>query len=123
MASIKHVQAGEIVLKVGRATGTTFGNFQKMLQTDTLHSWTQKETGEWEEVTTLECAVLTPYGSEPFGRAGDSGSFVFSTEGEMIGLYFGGNDHTGLSYFTRIQDVFDDIKKITQAKEVTLPEL
>ena len=56
------------------------------------------------------------------GEGGDSGAFVLDQSGAFVGLCFGGSEAMGISFFTAAQDLFDDIKIITGAVEVGLPD-
>lgn len=53
-----------------------------------------------------------------FGRAGDSGAAVIDRFGLFAGLYFAGNDHTGVGYFVAADKLFADIEHITKASDV-----
>ena len=59
-------------------------------------------------------------GSLFFGRAGDSGSAVFTRQGGFVGLFFAGNNLSGTSYFTMAEALFTDIQKMTKAEAVEL---
>jgi len=60
-------------------------------------------------------------GSSFFSDKGDSGSAVFSGDGEFVGLLFGGTYlERNMSYVTAAQDLVEDIKHITGATEVTM---
>lgn len=48
-----------------------------------------------------------------FAEAGDSGAFVVNNVGYLVGLLWGGNTHTGVSYFTVVDELFADNKDIT----------
>lgn len=122
MNAVGQAQLGETLFKVGRSTKVTYGSFQEICETDTVKSWQYKDASGFEEVSTLECAVVMEYGDHLFGEPGDSGSLLFNSQGQLVGLYFGGNDRTNVSYFTPIEVVFDDIKRITGCVEVDLPE-
>ena len=74
-------------------------------------------------MVTCELAVASgnAFSSDPgvkgagFGTAGDSGAVVFDKNGNMVGLLFAGNDRTRISYFTPVEELFNDIKAITGA--------
>jgi hypothetical protein len=113
---------GEFLFKVGRSTRVTFGCFQNIANSSTIHSWVQTEKGGWVEEVGTECCVHGPrMMADSFGDPGDSGSFVFNSFGYLVGLYFGGNSATGVGYFTPVKDLFEHIKQLTGAVDVTLP--
>lgn len=56
--------------------------------------------------------------SNPFGRAGDSGAAVIDRFGLFVGLYFAGNDYTGVRYFVAADKLFAVIKHITKASSL-----
>jgi hypothetical protein len=52
---------------------------------------------------------------------GDSGSAVFSQDGEFVGLLYGGTyPERNMSYVTAAQDLVEDVKYITGAIEVAM---
>ena len=57
---------------------------------------------------------------EPFAIPGDSGSFVGNGRGEVVGMLLGGHERTDTSIFTPMVEIFDDIKRITNAVEVRI---
>ena len=59
-------------------------------------------------------------GSDFFSRKGDSGSAIFSQDGQFVGLLHAGTVERDISYVTAAQDLVEDIKQITGAIEVTM---
>src|SRR3984885_11373627 len=55
-----------------------------------------------------------------FSVKGDSGSAVFSQNGEFVGLLHGTYPERNMSYVTAVQDLVEDIKRIAGAVEVTM---
>ncbi|OJJ30326.1 hypothetical protein ASPWEDRAFT_32515 [Aspergillus wentii DTO 134E9] len=57
-----------------------------------------------------------------FAELGDSGSFVFTEGGRVVGLFMGGGgvERKDVFYFSYIEDVFDDIRAVTGAQEIVL---
>ena len=61
-----------------------------------------------------------PADREPlvFSLAGDSGSIIFNGNTLLKGQMFGGFDDGSTTYFTPVEDLFNDIKFMTGATEV-----
>ena len=77
--------------------------------------------GEVFQTRTFEHTVNGHF-QHPFSLRGDSGSFVFDSEYNVVGLIFGGNEDSNLSYFTHVTDLFDGIKQVTGATGVRIKE-
>lgn len=93
--------------------------------TTVLQSWKLDSQGNLRKTITREHSIAPISGlhstnSLYFGRAGDSGSAVFTSEGGFVGLFFAGNDLSGTSYFTAAEALFTDIQKMTRAEAVEL---
>lgn len=90
----------------------------------TISSWKADQAGTLHLATTKKIYYYTPieglYGkfSNPFGRAGDSGAAVIDRFGLFGGLYFAGNDYTGVRYFVAVDKLFAVIKHITKASSL-----
>ncbi|KAJ5095992.1 hypothetical protein NUU61_005348 [Penicillium alfredii] len=69
------------------------------------------------KVPTLEHQIMGIEG-KPFALRGDSGSFVFTRGGGVLGLMFGGLEFDHIAYFTHVEDLFNDIRAVTGATEV-----
>lgn len=93
--------------------------------TTLLQSWKLDSQGTLRKTITREHSIapisnLHSNGFLFFGRAGDSGSAVFTRQGGFVGLYFAENSLSGTSYFTVAEALFTDIQKITRAEAVEL---
>jgi hypothetical protein len=55
-----------------------------------------------------------------FSRGGDSGSFVWDSEGYVAGMLWGGKYQNFVTYVTPIEYVLEDIRLVCNAKEVRL---
>lgn len=93
--------------------------------TTLLQSWKLDSQGTLRKIRTREHSItpisnLHSNGSLFFGRAGDSGSAVFTCQGGFVGLFFAGNNLSGTSYFTMAEALFADIQKMTKAEAVEL---
>lgn len=76
-------------------------------------------TNKTTPITTWEYTVTNPDGV--FVEPGDSGAFVFSAAGGVVGLFWGARDRNyGTGYVTPIDDILDDIKLLTNAQEVEI---
>ncbi|KAJ9265169.1 hypothetical protein DTO212C5_6843 [Paecilomyces variotii] len=104
------------VFKAGRSTGYTQGTYNGL---ESAVIADKIVNGQTVRTRTLEHAVCGRHG-QWFGDRGDSGSFVFTYSGTVIGMIFGGNTDRAISYFTHIFDIFNDIKKITGASNVRI---
>lgn len=78
--------------------------------------------GEIRFKSTYEHAIATSRNGNPFSKEGDSGALIFDNDGGVIGLLFGGCPRKHTSYFTPIESVFADIKKVTGAMDVRIAE-
>ncbi|CZR63012.1 uncharacterized protein PAC_12909 [Phialocephala subalpina] len=106
-----------VVWKCGRTSHFTYG-----LSMD-IHSsvkWTDEDklnpliSEEWGIKDSI------PDGASSFSKNGDSGSFVWDTDGYVAGLCWGGKFETFLTYVTPMEIVLEDIKKVCGAQEVRL---
>lgn len=108
---------------VGQSTGFTMGLYGGMAET-TISSWKADQGGTLHLATPKKTHYFTPieglYGrfSNFFGRAGDSGAAVIDRFGLFVGLYFAGNDYTGVGYFVAADKLFADIKHIAKASHL-----
>ncbi|KAE8356879.1 hypothetical protein BDV28DRAFT_41969 [Aspergillus coremiiformis] len=69
---------------------------------------------------TEEHSVLSSDHNIEFFRPGDSGSFFFTHEGNMVGMGFGGQLFGRITVFTRVDDLVADIKRETGAAQIIL---
>ncbi|OXV06241.1 hypothetical protein Egran_05991 [Elaphomyces granulatus] len=106
------------VYKAGRSTGYTAGEYSHL---NTVSIATVFENGKPKPKITTEHSITGRHG-QPFSLKGDSGAFVFTQSGEVIGVVFAGHEQRPVTYFTHIADVFSDIKQKTGATEVRIYE-
>ena len=106
------------VYKAGRSTGYTAGEYSHL---NTVSIATVFENGKLKPKITIEQSITGRRG-QPFSLRGDSGAFVFTQSGEVIGVVFAGHEQRPVTYFTHITDVFSDIKQKTGATEVRIYE-
>jgi hypothetical protein len=116
------------VFKVGRRSDKTCG-FVNRVESTKLLGWRYDkgklvyDVGRAWVITdrTVEDDEGKMRGSSFFSDKGDSGSAVFSQDGEFVGLLYGGTyPERNMSYVTAAQDLVEDIKHITGAVEVTM---
>lgn len=86
-------------------------------------SWKADQEGALHLATTKESTIIPIEGlhdrsSNFFSRTGDSGAAVIDQFGLFVGLYFVGNDYTGVGYWVAADKLFSDIKHITKASDV-----
>lgn len=109
---------------VGRSTGFTMGLYGGMAET-TIKSWKANQDSSLHLAVTKESSVIPIQGlhggfSNSFGMPGDSGAAVIDQWGQFFGLYFAGNDFSGVGYFVAADKLFADIKHITKASDVEM---
>ncbi|KAJ5085094.1 hypothetical protein N7532_009865 [Penicillium argentinense] len=76
-----------------------------------------KSEGETEEPKSLQYSVCGNDSSPP-ATFGDSGSLLFRSIGQdVVGMIFAGAEINKIAYFTRIDDLREDIMKQTRAKD------
>ena len=108
----------------GRSSGVSMGSYAGE-KTTVLMSLKYDNHEALRKTITREHSIapmkdLHGRGTLYFGRAGDSGSAVVTYQGGFVGLLFASNDFTGTSYFTPVETLFTDIKKMTRAEAVEL---
>ena len=120
----------ELVTKYGRTTGARNG-FVNAARSTQLQCISESGSGGDFEYRTANAWVVIPErwhneltDEEKLRRAfslrGDSGAAVFNQMTYFKGLLFGGVKGGDMSYFTPVQDLFEDIKRTTDAVEVQL---
>lgn len=81
----------DVVCKVGKKTGRTFGVLNQIHPSMNVRS---SRNGEEKSRTGRTVLVLVPKAAlddtKTFGSPGDSGSLVYDYEGKIMGIYFGG---------------------------------
>lgn len=114
---MNHLDASE-VLKDGWATERTVGTYTS------LEMVIRRDAGRCEshEMFNIEHVVVGK-GGKPFADRGDSGALIFTgPEHRVIGMLRAGFVTTEVSIFTRIDDLFDDIKKAVGVTDVAMAE-
>jgi hypothetical protein len=111
----KEISTGDCKLgtvwKSGRTTLATSGEYSHI-----KHDLTMPEVGMTSEVI----IVGSPKG-RAFSDKGDSGAAVWEAEsGDMVGLVWGGNSYTNVSYVTPISEILDDVRKQSEGWELEL---
>jgi hypothetical protein len=104
-----------IVWKHGRTTHFTFG-----IANDIHSNYNSTTLGTEENpMLTNEWAIKNdPKGA--FSLPGDSGSFVWDTDGYVVGQLWGGPDGSIFSYVTPIEHVLEDVRQACGATKVEL---
>ncbi len=64
---------------------------------------------------------FAPRNGVGLGVSGDSGAWIFTETGALLGQILGYNPFTQMTYYTPIWALFDHIKRVTGASEVRLP--
>lgn len=107
-----------VVFKSGRSTSITQAKFHG-LKSVLITREPIPMYGTFRLVTTWEYAFAS-ISEGPFAEPGDSGTFVSTRLGGVVGLLWGGAERNDIGYVTPIEAVFDDIKKVTGAVEVRI---
>lgn len=109
-----------VLFKSGRSTSITKAKFSELesvlitREPDPVHGGTRL-------VTTWEYAFAS-ISNRPFAEPGDTGAFVFTGLGGVVGLLWGGAERNDTGYVTPIEAIFDDIKRVTGAVEIRIPD-
>lgn len=106
-------ETNRIIFKDGRTTGATHGTYSHIhshveISLDSNSSYDQPGTR-----ITNEHVIVNPI--ESFCDTRDSGSWIISDRGEVMGLLWGAGC-SGQGYFTPIGLVMEDIEKVTGMK-------
>lgn len=109
------IRQGLHLFKCGRTTGYTKGVYNGL---KTVHLTHAVINGELVPQPTLEHTVTNQ--GDPFALRGDSGALVIDSQARVVGLHWGGLDSGSVAYFTHIEDVLEDIKRVTGAKEIRM---
>lgn len=74
--------------------------------------------GKEIKMATYEQSIFCSSHGELFSNKGDAGAIIFDRMYRPLGMIFAGNDATAATYFTLLEDLVRDIKKMTEAIEV-----
>lgn len=103
--------------KAGRTTRFTSGSYGNLKSVFFHRKMEEDKEIQWE---TFEHNITGPPTGEWFSESGDSGAFIVDKGSKVVGLLFGGAERNNVTYFTHIDDVFDDIKMVTGAIDVRI---
>lgn len=95
-----------VVAKVGRTTGDTTGIVNGVQTSVNVDG---KTTSEW---------TVVGENGEVFAEHGDSGSGVWSLNGDCVGLLWGSATSSGMGFITPIQQIFDDLRLDEKYREL-----
>lgn len=109
------IRQGLRLFKCGRTTGYTKGVYNGL---KTVHLTHAVINGELVPQPTLEHTVTNQ--GDPFALRGDSGALVIDSQARVVGLHWGGLDSGSVAYFTHIEDVLEDIKRVTGAEDIRM---
>ena len=110
--NVGFLELDDWVAKLGRTSGWTTGTVNNMKRT-----WIWPEGGR----VTEEIEVMGL--SQDFAEPGDSGSLVHNKDGALVGLLFAKDTYANdfdSGIVSRIQDVMDDIKRMTGGGFISL---
>lgn len=111
----KPLEARQMLYKCGRLTGYTSGRYSGV---KTVHLRHELVNGEMIPTCTWEHTITNAF--QAFSGPGDSGSLVFDVLQGCVGLVYGGNERSNISYFTHVTDLFDHIMHVTGATGVRM---
>jgi hypothetical protein len=69
---------------------------------------------------TLEYSIVGFTEDRPAATKGDSGSLLCTPHGEVVGMIIDGYYHNRIARFTRIDDLIEDIKEQSGAKDIRM---
>lgn len=101
-----------VVWKCGRTTHHTFGVASGILSM--YQSSNQVISDEWM------VKDKNQNGNDSFSKDGDSGSFVWDSEGYVVGMLWGGKEQSFVTYVTPMEAILEDIKIVCGASDVRL---
>lgn len=110
----------ECLYKTGRTTETTCGSYNGLEQCILLHQQDENAPDGYRTIATFSHSIALRYG-KPFCDKGDSGSLVYESDGNVIGLLYGANERIDVWLFSLITEVFCDTKALTGTSEVPFP--
>ncbi|KAH8430003.1 uncharacterized protein LDX57_007676 [Aspergillus melleus] len=108
------MSGGDRVFKCGRATGYTAGYYSELAE---FHILTEMANGVERPIVTREYAITN---SSAFSEPGDSGALIFNRDLQVVGMIFAISERNMRTYFTHIDDLFRDIKRVTGAQVVKI---
>ncbi|KAL4786978.1 hypothetical protein BJX76DRAFT_354593 [Aspergillus varians] len=111
------LRAENTLCQMGRKTGETQGKYNGL---KTARIAREYIGGSWVEKATFEHTVVSNNRKDVFEMGGDSGAFVYTITGHVVGMCLGGPLHGEVGYFSHIHDILDDIQKVTGVKEIRL---
>ncbi|RAK98803.1 uncharacterized protein BO80DRAFT_447165 [Aspergillus ibericus CBS 121593] len=107
------------LFKSGRSTQNTEGRYAGVMQAR-IHRETNTQ-GERVPVVTYEHEISALYG-KIFAEPGDSGSWIYTQNGAVVGMLIGGSERMNTFDFIEIGDLMRDIQVVTGALEVRVAE-
>ncbi|KAK0641354.1 hypothetical protein B0T16DRAFT_419697 [Cercophora newfieldiana] len=133
--SVHNMKKGHRVYKLGASTTCSIGLFER-LQPDVVVGEEQYMEGRGKPDGETEHGKLDLRSSEymffgeqvgaetlPFSRTGDSGSLVWNSVGQVVGVLFRGcnpqqvnGKKPGISFVTPIEDIFKSIKEVSNGE-------
>ncbi|KAJ5087638.1 hypothetical protein N7456_011254 [Penicillium angulare] len=113
----------ELVIIYGSRSGMSLG-MVNTLKTANIEARLQE--GQVQTVVTIENTIVgasnghdTSVSFPPFWVHGDSGAIIVAYRtSAVVGMLFSGMRYNSISYFTRVDDLFADIKEVSGAKDV-----
>lgn len=103
------------VAKFGRSTGFTEG----------YHNAIESHV-QWKEGAALTRELCAVSSFKDFSEIGDSGAWILNEQNQVVGMIFAGNKvnyNRVWTYFTAIDQIFEDIEKVTGRRVQILSEL
>lgn len=112
--TLADMERGELVFKCGARTGPTAGRYSYVETRGKLKTYGATNSCLPFSQYIIEPCPLKMTGVEScFGNVGDSGSVVYNSSGEVLGLLRGVKSMARAGCVTAIEDMFDNIKALT----------
>ncbi|KAJ5138430.1 uncharacterized protein N7515_003278 [Penicillium bovifimosum] len=103
--------------KSGRSSQITFGTYSELKCV--MFTQVRGDDGQIVIVPTWEHQIASNRKGD-FAEKGDSGSWVFNLQGELVGMLKAGDEAYGTGTMTPMVDIFDDIQSLTGATKVRI---
>lgn len=112
-----NLRYGEVLIQVGRAPGSAVAKYSGL---KAVYIVKKIINGNEVFIDTYEHSFSTS--SIQCCSSGDSGAFVCSEQGFLVGMLFGGSQDGDIGYFTTVSDLLQDIKLKTGVHDIRLME-
>ncbi|PGG98147.1 hypothetical protein AJ79_08970 [Helicocarpus griseus UAMH5409] len=112
---------GDPLFKVGRTISFKEDRYNGLPSIILEEGATDSDGHNMARVTYEHAVSYYGYQRDQFFINGDAGSVVFDRHSAFVGILFAGKEQGGIGYFTPIETVLEDIKRITGAQDIRIP--